>query len=157
MLDSSLRALEGLKDLDALPRGVFFATHSAAGRCNRLVATAVMRRVCRWWALDWQPRSSFSDWNAWFSNVPFFSKVKRVLEGVFCVAWWSLWKLRNRTIFDASPPSRSEIFDDIVVELCTKTNVILGDVISNHQQRRADGQNTEDLLDTLLSLKDDGR
>nr|GEV21871.1 RNA-directed DNA polymerase, eukaryota [Tanacetum cinerariifolium] len=86
--------------------------HHVLFRCE--VATAVMRRVCRWWTLDWQPWSSFSDWNAWFSNVRFFSKVKRVLEGVFCVAWWSLWKLRNRTIFDASPPSRSEIFDDIV-------------------------------------------
>nr|GEU62624.1 RNA-directed DNA polymerase, eukaryota [Tanacetum cinerariifolium] len=86
--------------------------HHVLFRCE--VATAVMRRVCRWWTLDWQPWSSFSDWNAWFSNVRFFSKVKRVLEGVFCVAWWSLWKLRNRTIFDASPPSRSEMFDDIV-------------------------------------------
>nr|GEX77236.1 RNA-directed DNA polymerase, eukaryota [Tanacetum cinerariifolium] len=86
--------------------------HHVLFRCE--VATAVMRRVCRWWTLDWQTWSSFSDWNAWFSNVRFFSKVKRVLEGVFCVTWWSLWKLRNRTIFDASPPSRSEIFDDIV-------------------------------------------
>nr|GEX58207.1 RNA-directed DNA polymerase, eukaryota, reverse transcriptase zinc-binding domain protein [Tanacetum cinerariifolium] len=86
--------------------------HHVLFRCE--VATAVMRRVCRWWALDWQPWSSFSDWNAWFSNIRFFSKVKRVLKGVFCVAWWSLWKLRNRTIFDASPPSLSEIFDDIV-------------------------------------------
>nr|GEX36685.1 RNA-directed DNA polymerase, eukaryota [Tanacetum cinerariifolium] len=85
--------------------------HHVLFRCE--VVTAVMRRVCRWWTLDWQPWSSFSDWNAWFSNVRFFWKVKRVLEGVFCVAWWSLWKLRNRTIFDASPPSRSEIFDDI--------------------------------------------
>nr|GEV62018.1 RNA-directed DNA polymerase, eukaryota [Tanacetum cinerariifolium] len=93
--------------------------HHVLFRCE--VATAVMRRVCRWWSLDWQPWSSFSDWNAWFSNVRFFSKVKRVLEGVFCVAWWSLWKLRNRTIFDASPPSRSEIFDDInLVEQCAR-------------------------------------
>nr|GEW38356.1 RNA-directed DNA polymerase, eukaryota [Tanacetum cinerariifolium] len=86
--------------------------HHVLFRCE--VATTVMRRVCRWLALDWQPWSSFSDWNAWFSNIRFSSKVKRVLEGVFCVAWWSLWKMRNRTIFDASPPSRSEIFDDIV-------------------------------------------
>nr|GEU58809.1 RNA-directed DNA polymerase, eukaryota [Tanacetum cinerariifolium] len=88
--------------------------HHVLFRCE--VATAVMRRVCRWWTLDWQPWSSFSDWNAWFSNVRFFSKVKRVLEGVFCVAWWSLWKLRNCTIFDVSPPFRSEIFDDIVYD-----------------------------------------
>ncbi|GJZ84430.1 reverse transcriptase domain, reverse transcriptase zinc-binding domain protein [Tanacetum coccineum] len=43
--------------------------------------------------------------------------------------------------------------------LRTKTDVILDDVISDHQQRRAGGQNTEeneDLLDVLLRLKDDG-
>nr|GFB57508.1 RNA-directed DNA polymerase, eukaryota [Tanacetum cinerariifolium] len=41
--------------------------HHVLFRCE--VVTAVMRRVCRWWTLDWQPWSSFSDWNAWFSNV----------------------------------------------------------------------------------------
>nr|GEV98901.1 zinc finger, CCHC-type [Tanacetum cinerariifolium] len=34
--------------------------------------------------------------------------------------------------------------------LCTEMDVILDNVISNHQQRRAIGQNIEDLLDTLL-------
>nr|GEU87480.1 hypothetical protein [Tanacetum cinerariifolium] len=109
--------------------------HHVLFRCE--VATAVMRRVCRWWALDWQPWSSFSDWNTWFSNVRFFSKVKRVLEGVFCVAWWSLWKLRNRTIFDASPTSRSEIFDDIVslsfIWLYLKTSVKTSKIVVNVQ------------------------
>nr|GFB07203.1 RNA-directed DNA polymerase, eukaryota [Tanacetum cinerariifolium] len=58
--------------------------------------------------------SSFSDWNSWFSAIRLSSKVKCLLEGVFCVAWWSIWLLRNRTIFDDNPPSRSAIFDDIV-------------------------------------------
>ncbi|GJW06062.1 hypothetical protein Tco_1568485 [Tanacetum coccineum] len=45
---------------------------------------------------------------------------------------------------------------DLLWRLCTKMDNILDDVISNHQQHRAGGQNIEDLLDTLLRLKDDG-
>ncbi|GJU82783.1 hypothetical protein Tco_1285148 [Tanacetum coccineum] len=32
----------------------------------------------------------------------------------FYVAWWRIWRLRNQLVFDASPPNRSTIFDDIV-------------------------------------------
>nr|GEY67626.1 mediator of RNA polymerase II transcription subunit 15A isoform X1 [Tanacetum cinerariifolium] len=49
--------------------------HHVLFRCE--VATAVMRRVCRWWTLDWQPWSSFSDWNAWFSNA---ARLQRLYE-----------------------------------------------------------------------------
>nr|GFA94742.1 RNA-directed DNA polymerase, eukaryota [Tanacetum cinerariifolium] len=86
--------------------------HHVLFRCN--VARTVLRRMCRWWDLDWQAWSLFSDWNSWFSAIRLSSKVKCMLEGVFCVAWWSIWLLRNRTIFDDNPPSRSAIFDDIV-------------------------------------------
>nr|GEU46601.1 RNA-directed DNA polymerase, eukaryota [Tanacetum cinerariifolium] len=34
---------------------------------------------------------SFSDWQSWFSSIRLPSKVKNMLEGVFCVAWWSIW------------------------------------------------------------------
>ena len=37
-----------------------------------------------------------------------------MLEGVFFVAWWSIWRFRNQIIFDDIHPRRSEIFDDIV-------------------------------------------
>ncbi|GJT12880.1 retrovirus-related pol polyprotein from transposon TNT 1-94 [Tanacetum coccineum] len=40
--------------------------------------------------------------------------LKSILEGVFYVAWWRIWRLRNQLVFDASPPNRSTIFDDIV-------------------------------------------
>nr|GFB00218.1 RNA-directed DNA polymerase, eukaryota [Tanacetum cinerariifolium] len=51
---------------------------------------------------------------SWFSSISLPSKVKNMLEGVFCVAWWSIWGLRNHTIFNETPPRRSLIFDDIV-------------------------------------------
>nr|GEW05051.1 RNA-directed DNA polymerase, eukaryota [Tanacetum cinerariifolium] len=86
--------------------------HHVFFQCD--LAWVVLRRVCRWWDLDWQLWSSFSDWYSWFSLIRLSSKVKSLLEGVFCVAWWSIWILRNRTIFDDNPPTRSVILDDIV-------------------------------------------
>nr|GEW57096.1 RNA-directed DNA polymerase, eukaryota [Tanacetum cinerariifolium] len=58
--------------------------------------------------------SSFSDWHSWFSSIRLPINVKSMLEGVFCVAWWVIWVLRNRTIFDETHQRRSVIFDDIV-------------------------------------------
>ncbi|GJV39600.1 RNA-directed DNA polymerase, eukaryota [Tanacetum coccineum] len=74
-------------------------------RCE--LAQIIVRRICRWWELDWQGLMSFSDWQSWFSSIRLPSKVKNMLEGVFCVAWWSIWGLRNRTIFNETPPRRS--------------------------------------------------
>ncbi|GJT54358.1 RNA-directed DNA polymerase, eukaryota [Tanacetum coccineum] len=56
-------------------------------RCD--VARVVLRKICRWWDLDWQE---------------------------ICVAWWRIWRLRNQLVFDASPPNRSTIFDDIKLQ-----------------------------------------
>ncbi|GJW56322.1 RNA-directed DNA polymerase, eukaryota [Tanacetum coccineum] len=81
-------------------------------RCD--VARVVLRKICRWWDLDWQEICSFSDWDAWFLSFRLSSRLKSILEGVFYVAWWRIWRLRNQVVFDASPPNRSTIFDDIV-------------------------------------------
>nr|GEU66070.1 RNA-directed DNA polymerase, eukaryota, reverse transcriptase zinc-binding domain protein [Tanacetum cinerariifolium] len=40
--------------------------------------------------------------------------IKALLEGVFYVAWWSVWGFKNRTISNEMPPRRSVLFDDIV-------------------------------------------
>ncbi|GJW62811.1 RNA-directed DNA polymerase, eukaryota [Tanacetum coccineum] len=36
-------------------------------RCD--VARVVLRKICRWWDLDWQEICSFSDWDAWFLSL----------------------------------------------------------------------------------------
>ncbi|GJZ47857.1 RNA-directed DNA polymerase, eukaryota [Tanacetum coccineum] len=79
-----------------------------------VIAQDVFRSICRWWDLDGQVLSSFSDWQVWFLSLRLPSSIKALLEGVFCVAWWYIWMFRNRTVFEASPPRRSVIFDDIV-------------------------------------------
>nr|GEV41781.1 RNA-directed DNA polymerase, eukaryota [Tanacetum cinerariifolium] len=78
------------------------------------IAQDVFRSICRWWDLDVQVLSSFSDWQVWFLSLRLPSSIKALLESVFCVVWWYIWMFRNRTIFEASPPRRSVIFDDIV-------------------------------------------
>ncbi|GKD65842.1 RNA-directed DNA polymerase, eukaryota, partial [Tanacetum coccineum] len=81
-------------------------------RCD--LAKTIFSRICRWWDLDWHDIESFSDWFSLFSLIRLTAKSKSMLEGVFCVAWWSIWGLRNRIIFNETPPRRSVIFDDIV-------------------------------------------
>ncbi|GJW27206.1 hypothetical protein Tco_0041017 [Tanacetum coccineum] len=53
-------------------------------RCD--VARVVLRKICRWWDLDWQEICSFSDWDAWFLSFRLSSRLKSILEGVFYVA-----------------------------------------------------------------------
>ncbi|GJS89323.1 RNA-directed DNA polymerase, eukaryota [Tanacetum coccineum] len=78
------------------------------------LAHSVLRRICRWWDIDWQSWSSFHTWDGWFSSIKIAPNNKKILEGVFYVAWWSIWVFWNRLLFDDKPPVRSMIFDDIV-------------------------------------------
>ncbi|GKB12598.1 RNA-directed DNA polymerase, eukaryota, partial [Tanacetum coccineum] len=103
VLESSLCPLCGLAPEDA--SHVLF-------RCE--LSKHVFRRICRWWDLDWQDVSSFPDWDGWFANVRLPYKLKLLLEGVFCAAWWHIWIFRNHSIFDKTPPRCSILFDDIV-------------------------------------------
>nr|GEW40609.1 RNA-directed DNA polymerase, eukaryota [Tanacetum cinerariifolium] len=103
VLDSSLCPLCGL-----VPEDI----HHVLFLCD--TAKLVFRRICRWWDLDWHDLLSFSYWNAWFSAIRLSSRIKLILEGVFYVAWWHLLVYMNQSIFAATPPRRSVIFDDIV-------------------------------------------
>nr|GFB61769.1 RNA-directed DNA polymerase, eukaryota [Tanacetum cinerariifolium] len=103
VLDSSLCSLCGL-----VPEDI----HHVLFRCD--TAKLVFRRIYRWWDLDWHDLLSFSDWNAWFSAIRLLSRIKLIFEGVFYVAWWHLWVYMNQSIFAATPPRLSVIFDNIV-------------------------------------------
>ncbi|GJZ58355.1 putative reverse transcriptase, RNA-dependent DNA polymerase [Tanacetum coccineum] len=47
-------------------------------RCD--VTRVVLRKICRWWDLDWQEICSFSDWDAWFLSFRLSSRLKSILE-----------------------------------------------------------------------------
>nr|GEY65876.1 RNA-directed DNA polymerase, eukaryota [Tanacetum cinerariifolium] len=85
--------------------------HRILFQCH--LAQNVLRGLCRWWELDWNSWFSFSSWDTWFRAIRIGSKIKSLLEGVFCVAWWSIWAFRNRLLHDDKTPSRSTIIDDI--------------------------------------------
>ncbi|GJU80012.1 RNA-directed DNA polymerase, eukaryota [Tanacetum coccineum] len=102
-LDSSLCPLCGLVPEDVAH--VLF-------RCE--VSQHILRKICRWWDLVWFDVLNFSEWDGWFDSVRLPFKLKLLLEGVFCAAWWHIWVFRNRSIFYVIPPRRSTLFDDIV-------------------------------------------
>ncbi|GJY38128.1 RNA-directed DNA polymerase, eukaryota [Tanacetum coccineum] len=66
----------------------------------------VFRKICRWWDLVPNDMSSFSDWDVWFSGIRLPCKLKLILEGVFYVAWWHIWRFRNQSIFAETHPRR---------------------------------------------------
>nr|GEY30238.1 B3 domain-containing protein, DNA-binding pseudobarrel domain protein [Tanacetum cinerariifolium] len=54
---------------------------------------------------DW---NTFQKWYGWFFSIRFSSKSKSLLEGTFFVAWWNIWRIRNRIIFEGVLSRRSE-------------------------------------------------
>nr|GFB89888.1 RNA-directed DNA polymerase, eukaryota [Tanacetum cinerariifolium] len=68
----------------------------------------VLHRICRWWELDPSDWNLFQEWYAWFSSIIFSSKSKSLLEDTFFVAWWNIWRIMNRVIFEGVFPRRSE-------------------------------------------------
>ncbi|GJZ85779.1 RNA-directed DNA polymerase, eukaryota [Tanacetum coccineum] len=78
------------------------------------MATDIARLICRWWDLGWSPFGSYVEWLSWFKNVKLGSILKAMLEGVFYVAWWSIWIFRNQLLFASCKPRKNVLFDDIV-------------------------------------------
>ena len=78
------------------------------------LAADVLRLICRWWGLNWTHISSFEEWLFWIKDIRLGSKIKLMPEGVFYIAWWSIWSFRNGLLFAAKIPRKDIIFDDIV-------------------------------------------
>nr|GEX54224.1 RNA-directed DNA polymerase, eukaryota [Tanacetum cinerariifolium] len=84
---------------------------------NCSLARDVTRLVCRWWNLGVHSFSSYANWLDWFKYFRIGSKLKVILEGTFYVTWWSLWNIRNQTLFGSKKPRKESIFDDIVLRV----------------------------------------
>ncbi|GJV25458.1 RNA-directed DNA polymerase, eukaryota [Tanacetum coccineum] len=63
-------------------------------RCS--LVTDIVRLVCRWWNIAWASIDSYSNWLHWFNAIRLSPKVKDLLEGVFYITWWSIWRFRNQ-------------------------------------------------------------
>nr|GEX59921.1 putative RNA-directed DNA polymerase, eukaryota, reverse transcriptase zinc-binding domain protein [Tanacetum cinerariifolium] len=78
------------------------------------VASAISRRICRWWNVSWGPADSYLGWLEWFTSIRMGHNLKGILEGVFYVSWWCLWNFRNQLLIAAQKPRKETLFDDIV-------------------------------------------
>ncbi|GJS39133.1 putative reverse transcriptase domain-containing protein [Tanacetum coccineum] len=81
-------------------------------RCS--LVTDIVRLVCRWWNIAWASIDSYSNWLHWFNAIRLSPKVKDLLEGVFYITWWSIWRFRNQVFFSSLVPRKDVLFDDIV-------------------------------------------
>ncbi|GJU44105.1 RNA-directed DNA polymerase, eukaryota [Tanacetum coccineum] len=81
--------------------------------CN--MARLLLRKVARWWELEYPDLNSYEDWLAWFISIRIHKGFKDVLEGVFYVMWWVIWKFRNQVLFGSSQPRLDLLFDEIVL------------------------------------------
>ncbi|GKC26964.1 RNA-directed DNA polymerase, eukaryota [Tanacetum coccineum] len=93
---------------------------SAGESCSHLLfacnmARLLLRKVARWWELDIPEFLSYEDWLAWFTSIRLPKGFKDVLEGVFYVMWWVIWKFRNQVLFGSSQPRMDLLFDEIVL------------------------------------------
>ncbi|GJT23359.1 putative 12-oxophytodienoate reductase 11 [Tanacetum coccineum] len=80
--------------------------------CN--LARTLWRKIARWWEIDITDFSCYEEWIAWFKTTRFSKAQKEMLEGVFYVMWWMIWKFRNQVLFGSSHPRMELLFDDIV-------------------------------------------
>ncbi|GKB40645.1 cytochrome P450, partial [Tanacetum coccineum] len=80
--------------------------------CN--LAQTLWRKIARWWEIDIPDFSCYEEWIAWFKTTRFSKAQKEMLEGVFYVMWWMIWKFRNQVLFGSSHPRMELLFDDIL-------------------------------------------
>ncbi|GJU50283.1 reverse transcriptase domain-containing protein [Tanacetum coccineum] len=80
--------------------------------CN--LARTLWRKIARWWEIDIPDFSCYEEWIAWFKTTRFSKAQKEMLEGVFYVMWWMIWKFLNQVLFGSSHPRMELLFDDII-------------------------------------------
>jgi hypothetical protein len=56
----------------------------------------------------------YEEWLSWLCDLRMHKQAKFVLEGVFYVMWWQIWRFRNKLLFGPSTPRKAIIFDEIV-------------------------------------------
>ncbi|GJR28522.1 RNA-directed DNA polymerase, eukaryota, reverse transcriptase zinc-binding domain protein, partial [Tanacetum coccineum] len=84
---------------------IFFKCH---------ISREILRKIARWWDIDYMEVSSYDEWLDWILNIRLSSKHKHFFEGVCYVLWWHVWSFQNKIIFGRDLPSKAIIFDDVV-------------------------------------------
>ena len=75
---------------------------------------ALLQKVTQWWSIEFLDVSNYKDWLRWFKELHFGAKVKQVLEGIFYVMWWKIWRFRNEIIFGLKQMKKATLIDNLV-------------------------------------------
>nr|GEX38858.1 RNA-directed DNA polymerase, eukaryota [Tanacetum cinerariifolium] len=78
------------------------------------LARQISRKIATWWNVQYVEVDSYEEWLAWLASFRLAANLKRLIEGVFYVSWWSIWTYRNKLLFDDKAPLKESIFDNIV-------------------------------------------
>ncbi|GKA88595.1 plant disease resistance response protein, partial [Tanacetum coccineum] len=91
------------------------------------VVRQVVRKISFWWNVNYVDFNSYEEWLNWLTSLRLTAKYKELLEGVFYVLWWLIWSFRNKTVFEAKPPSKAVIFDNVVP---ARTITVIDDLLN---------------------------
>nr|GEU78410.1 RNA-directed DNA polymerase, eukaryota [Tanacetum cinerariifolium] len=75
---------------------------------------SLAHKIMIWWDIRLMDFGSYEEWSAWFLGLNIRCKHKEVLEGVFYVLWWYIWRVRKEVIFGRKSPVKAIMFDEIV-------------------------------------------
>ncbi|GJX12486.1 RNA-directed DNA polymerase, eukaryota [Tanacetum coccineum] len=107
-------SIRGLDIPSILCPNCYVAVESAAHilfSCD--MACELLRKVTRWWEVEFHNIHSYGEWLLWFKNLCYPKSLKDVFEGVCYVMWWVIWKYRNQVLFGNSLPRMDLLFDEI--------------------------------------------
>jgi hypothetical protein len=62
------------------------------------VVNHLWRRISSWLGLDFTLSGHPKEILAWLDGLSVNKKKKRLLEGIFFCAWWTIWKIRNEIV-----------------------------------------------------------
>ncbi|GJX93756.1 hypothetical protein Tco_0348342 [Tanacetum coccineum] len=120
------------------------------------MARNITTKLARWWEFDCPDLFSYDDWLEWFHTLRLLKGFKDILEGVFYVMWWVIWKYRNQTLFGSSQPRMDMLFDEIVLlsfswcsnskRCCFKRKSCIKDPVEIHHIKQREGESTEDFV-----------
>nr|GEX38830.1 RNA-directed DNA polymerase, eukaryota [Tanacetum cinerariifolium] len=78
------------------------------------LARQISRKIATWWNVQYVEVDSHEEWLAWLASFRLAANLKRLIEGVFYVSWWSIWTYHNKLLFDDKAHLKESIFDNIV-------------------------------------------
>ncbi|GKC69550.1 RNA-directed DNA polymerase, eukaryota, reverse transcriptase zinc-binding domain protein [Tanacetum coccineum] len=78
------------------------------------VIRQIVTKILSWWNVEYVEVNTYEEWALWLDSIRMQSNLKQIFEGVFYGLWWSMWRFRNKLLFEKKSPTKATIFDDLV-------------------------------------------